>query len=138
MPKTLIYIFGIFLLAGITSCEKCHTEEPIISVNFVDDNGEQVYPNFTAVYSPGYPSLKNLRDIRIPLNLSADSTLFVFETPTQTDTIIITYTRELEHIRDYCLTLRNRDLSYSSLPIRCFDLDNYSNTCSSYEISLYY
>lgn len=138
MPKSIIYLLGVFLLTGITSCVKCHSEEPIISVNFVNDDGERVYPNFTSVYSPGYPSVKDLRDIRIPLNLSSDSTLFVFKTNEQSDTIIITYNRELEHIRGYCLTLNNRDLSYSTLPVRCFDLNYYSNTCSPYEISLYY
>ncbi|TXC76083.1 hypothetical protein [Luteibaculum oceani] len=137
----------ILLLTFVTlSCDNCVQKEIKVYLNFVDANNQEVQTNFDRVYGLGGKGNWNLSSTGyIPLSLSADSTLFLFERGAQVDTLLITYER---HIREtasinegYCMRLISERLKQSSFDVTCVQFGSgVMNSCGShnYEITLRY
>ncbi len=92
-----------------SACERCTKTEPVVGVSFRDNSGARIENvNFERVYA--IPSQRDL-DFNtlghLPVDVSTDSTVFVFQRPDRSDTVYLRYERILnlaENKNDYsCL-----------------------------------
>jgi hypothetical protein len=145
MKNKLVLIFLILVVC--LACEKkCFDAEPKISVRFFNQLNQDTFPKFDKVYA-----LSGIKDIQfnnnqfIPLSLSQDSTVVVFEKGAQADTIIFRYARKLQEDRktSYCITLEN-DTVISTFNNFCcqFKINTgfgaYNCTDNAFELYIYY
>ncbi|MGB0167000.1 MAG: hypothetical protein ACPF8V_09120 [Luteibaculum sp.] len=133
----LFYILLIFIINQ--ACEVCRSDQPLLVVKFFDSTDSQVYPKFDRVYGVGAKTDLDFNRLGyLPINFGSDSTLFIFEKESERDTILVTHTRELDHVRgDYCIYLRGGNLQ-SSFDVICYALENSNNCSSAYETHIRY
>jgi len=145
MKNKFVLIFSILVVCF--ACEKkCFDAEPKIGIRFFNQLNEDTFPTFDKVYA-----LSGIKDFQfnnnqfIPLSLSQDSTVVVFEKGTQADTIIFRYNRQLkEKINSsYCITLED-DTVISTFKDFCYQfelntgLGAYNCTDNAFELYIYY
>lgn len=145
MKNYLLLIISLITIC--IACEKkCFDEEPKVLVRFFNQFNQDTFPTFDKVYA-----LSGIKDFQfntnqfIPLSLSQDSTIVVFEQDTKFDTIKFLYNRVLKEYGNpsYCITLEN-DTVISTFTDFCYQFEKntglgaFNCTDNAFELYIYY
>ena len=140
----LVYCAVLGLTVACTN-EPCYTEEPELTLTFLDTNG-QVVSSFDEVYA-----ISQNEDYNEPFNgiidldLSSQQTIYVFKKDQRTNSLIFNYERTLNagEKDGYCLFLTYLDVQSPTLTINCYSLENEfsffpTKNCPPYAVSVSY
>jgi hypothetical protein len=103
MRLLLFFIVGICATIGLWNCEVCGiSREPMLGVSVYNSNGSAMI--FTKVKVLGAKKEFINNDYRqgLPLNLNANSTTYIFEQATRTDTLTVFYEKVIEDKSTKC------------------------------------
>jgi len=128
------------------SCQRCESREFDLSVTFKNDNEEVITPTFDRVYTTygERDFIQNATVENIPIDLSRDSTILIFEYGNEIDTLAFGYNRMLNsgnNSTGYCLELRDERVlesnSFSKTYLRFETLFLIGDSGDEYTVVIY-
>jgi hypothetical protein len=131
--------FGILLFGLLSSChtEKCSNDQIYMQFNILNAN-DTLQVDYIEARAMGRSDVIPLgnQPYSLPLDMSSDSTLFILDGPSRTDTIGFNYHRSLDDERrkaGYCLKIldvHSNPLSTVSVTCHTIGFTSSNNHCS--------
>lgn len=127
----------------LTSCRRCESTSFDLELRFISETGQSFEPTFNRVYSLYADGnlVENSKVDKIPIDLSRDSTVLIFDLQGELDTLAFGYDRDLNvgnNGSGYCILLGNERIigmtTFSNVEIH-FDSPRSSD---DYTAVLYY